>query len=249
MTDPDATPQLPDSADGPSSGGAGPATHVPGRAGEPAPPGTFDGRARSFRESRTRERSLRRERVGQIVVVAIIILGIYAIVSAKPFNPSSNGGNPNPGPPIIVNFSAPVAGQVPCAGGGTGYTERLVWTNSSAPVTTGDVGILIKEPDNDSVPDQGVVANATSSNVCAGSPPNAVTWSWYVVLAAPNGTNILTYTDDHGWTSVTHGPSNVPIEDGTTWVIVTGGPFYHRGFVFWLVGYANGSPIHRTVVL
>jgi hypothetical protein len=249
MTDPEAPSHPGGSGEGPSSDNTGPATPVLGRAGEPAPPGTFDGRTRSFRDRQTKQRSRRRERLGQIAVVAIIVLGIYAIVSAKPFNPSSGGGNTTPGPPIVVNLSAPVAGQLPCGGGGTGYTVRLVWMNASAPVSTGDVGVLVKEPDNDSVPDHGVVANVTGSNLCAGVPPNAVTWSWYIVLVAPNGTNLLTYTQDQGWSSVTHGASNIPIEDGSAFVVVTGGPFHDRGFVFWLEGYANGSPIHRYVVL
>lgn len=249
MMDP-AEPSLPTgSTEGPPASGSVPASPVPGRAGEPAPPGTFDGRTRSFRERQTKQRSLRRERIGQIVVVAIIVLGIYAIVSAKPFNPFSTPGNSTPAPPVTINFSAPVGGQVPCGGGGTGYTDRIVWMNSSAAISTGDVYFLIKEPDGDLVPDQGVVVNVTSSNVCAGVPPNSVTWSWYVVLVAPNGTNLLTYTSDHGWASVAHEPLYIQIQDGAALVVVTGGPFYHRGFTFWVEGSLNGAPIHETIVL
>jgi hypothetical protein len=216
----------------------------------PAPPGTYEGRARSFRETQSQRRSLRRERIGQIAVVAIIALGIYAIVSAHPFNPASNSGPPSPGPPIVVTFSSPVLGQVTCGNGGAAYTERVVWANASGLVTTGDVSPRVYEIfDGDIVSDIGVVANATSSNVCAGSPPNPSTIGWYIAMAAPNGTIEFTYTFGAGWTSLSHGPTIVPIENGTVLVVVTGASIAGRGFGLAVAGYSGGSPIRGTVPL
>lgn len=246
-----ADPQTPGPAAGPPPGLD---TRRPAgfpRAGEPAPPGTFDGRARSFRETQSQRRSLRRERLGQVVVVAIILLGIYAIVSARPFNPSSGSGHPTPGPPIRVTLATPVLGQTPCGGGGTAYTERVVWTSASASVTTGDVSPRVYELfDGDIVNDIGVVANATSSSLCAGSPPNgAPLVSWYVVLTDPNGTNLLTYTFSAGWTSVTHGAWNFAIENGSAMVVVTKTSVAGMGFGFAVVGFSSGSAIRGSVPL
>ena len=221
------------------------------RAGEPAPRGTYDGRARSFRETQSHRRSLRRERLGQVVVVAIILLGIYAIVSARPFNPSSGSGNPAPGPPIAVTLSTPVVGQVSCGSGGTAYTERVVWSGATASVTTGDVSPRVYELfDGDIVNDIGVVPNVTSSSLCAGSPPSgAPLVSWYVVLTDPNGSILLTYTFSSGWVSVTHGEWNFAIENGSAMVVVTESSIAGMGFGFAVVGFSSGSPIRGSVPL
>lgn len=237
------------SEEGPSPE-AGSETPVRSRAGEPAPPGSFEGRARSFRERQRQQRSRRRERIGQLLVVAIIALGVYAIVSARPFNPSAGSGTPSPGPPIAVNFTAPVLGQVACGQGGTAYTERVVWSGATATVTTGDISPRVYELfDGDILSDLGVVANVTVSSVCAGAPPDAATYSWYVVMEAPNGTIQLTYTFSHGWTSVTQGAWNFPIEDGSAMIVVSGTSFAEKGFGFAVLGFSGGSVIRGSVPL
>lgn len=221
------------------------------RAGEPAPPGSSEGRARSFRERETRRRSRRRELVGQLLVVAIIILGIYAIVSARPFVPSSGPGPPTPGPPITVNLTSPVVGQVTCGNGGIAYTERVGWANSTAPVTTNEVSPRVYELfDGDVVVDNGVTANVSSTSLCAGSPPSGGgLYSWYVVLTAPNGTIELSYTFDQGWVSVDHGPVDRPIANLSSLVVVVDPELADRGYGLAVVGEANGSSIHGAVPL
>jgi hypothetical protein len=220
------------------------------RAGEPAPRGTFDGRARAFREQQTQRRSRRRELFGQLLVVAIIVVGIYAIVSAKPFSPSNNSGPPNPGPPIVITFTTPVVGTVSCGDGGTAYTEQVDWTNASQPVTTGDVTLRVYELyDGDIVNDMGIIPNATTASVCAGAPPNPATLAWYVVVSSPSGAIQLTYAFSPGWASVTNGAWNVPIENGTMMTIVMGASIAGRGFGFAVVGFASGSPVRGSIPL
>jgi hypothetical protein len=181
----------------------------------------------------------------------IIILGIYAIVSARPFVPSSGPGPPTPGPPIAVNLTAPVVGQVTCGNGGTAYTDRVVWSNSTAPVTTREVSPRVYELwDGDIVNDIGVTANVSSTSVCAGDPPSGGGLiSWYVVLTAPNGTIELSYTFSQGWTSVTGGASDITIENGMSMIVVTSPDIAGKGYGFAVVGEANGSSIHGSVPL
>lgn len=243
--DPDSEPS------GIASDGAETRTPLtPFRAGEPAPPGTFDGRARAFRENETKRRSRRRERIGQLLVVAVILLGIFAIVTARPFSPSTGNGQPPPGPPIVVTFTTPVVGQVTCGNGETAYTERTVWNSSSPTVTTGDVALRVYELiDGDIVNDRGVVPNANASSVCAGSPPEATVFGWYVVVSAPNDTIELTYAFSPGWASVTQGPSNVPIENGTIMTVVMGTSLAGRGYGFAVTGFASGSQVSGAVAL
>jgi len=221
------------------------------RAGEPAPPGSSEGRARSFREHEVQRRGRRRELIGQMLVVAIIVLGIYAIVSARPFVPSSGPGPPTPGPPITVNFTSPVVGQVTCGNGGTAFTERVVWASSTSPVTTNEVSPRVYELfDGDIVTDNGVSANVSSTSLCAGDPPSGGGLiSWYVVLTSPNGTIELSYTFDQGWTSVDHGPVNLPIANATSLVVVVDPEIAGKGYGLAVVGEASGSSIHGTVPL
>ena len=251
MTDPigQAMPRTPPTPTAPNPPPTEPAPST--RAGEPAPPGTFEGRARSFRENQVQRRSRRRELIGQVLVVAIILLGIYAIVSARPFVPSSGPGPPNPGPPISVNLTSPVIGQVTCGKGGTAYTEKVVWANSTAPVTTREVSPRVYELfDGDIVNDVGVTANVSSTSLCAGDPPSGGGLiSWYVVLTAPNGTILLSYTFSQGWVSVTGGLSDIPIENGASMVVVTNPDIAGKGYGFAVVGEANGSSIHGSVPL
>ena len=222
----------------------------PHRAGEPAPPGTFEGRARAFREDQAQRRSVRRERVGQIIVIAIIIIGVYALVASRPFNPATNTGPSPPGPPIKVALSPPVVRQLTCGNGGTGYAETVGWSNASAALVAGDVTPRVYELfDGDLVPDNGVVANATPTNPCAGAPPPSSTLDWYVVYSAPNGTIQLTYTVGAGWTSVTSGPWNIPIENGSALTVITGGSIANRGFGLAVVGFVSNSEVKGSVPL
>jgi len=220
------------------------------RAGVPARPGSFEGRARSFRQEQARRRSARRERVGTFLVVVILALGVYTIVTARPYSPSSKNDSPTPGPPIDVNLGTPTgASAVTCSAGGTAYVERIPWMNSTQPVTTGDIEVHVYEIfDGDFIGDRNAVANVTPSNPCAGAPPDSKAL-WYAALATPNGTILLTYTVNHPWTAVTPGPWNIGIENGSVLVLVTYASLAGRGYGFAVVGYAGGSPIRGTVAL
>jgi hypothetical protein len=139
--------------------------------------------------------------------------------------------------------------SVNCTAGGTAYVEPIAWTNATHAFTTGDIGVRVYEIwDGDYIPDPGAVANVTPSNVCAGVPPS---WEaiWYVVLASPNGTNLLTYTVDHGWAAVPQGPNNVGIQNDSALILVTVTSLADTGRGLAVVGFAGGSQIHGTVVL
>jgi len=221
----------------------------PPPAAPPGRPGSNGGRARSFRQEQARRRGARRERIGELVVVAVIVLGIYTVVSARWYSPPSSYTPPPSGPTIVVHLGTPSESTLPCAAGGTAYAERIPWINSTQPITTGDVNLRVYEiADGDYIGDPGAVANVTSSNVCAGTPPTTAT-VWYMVLAAPNGTNLLTYTVDNGWTSVTPGPSNVELENGSALILVTHVSLAGRGRGFSVYGISNESPISGSVPL
>jgi len=218
------------------------------RAGTPTRPGTFDGRAHNFRKNQAQRRSARRGRLGELLVVAIIILGIYTIVTARPYS-SSNYSLPPSGPTITVNFGSPTVSTISCTAGGTANVERIPFANASQPIATGDVILRVSEIwDGDHIGDPGVVANATPSNVCAGAPPSATT-VWYVVLEARNGTNLLTYTEASAWTSISVGPSNLGIENGSTFILVSHASYAGTGRGFALVGTENGSVIRGVLPL
>ena len=223
------------------------------RPGEPARPGSSEGRARSFREREAQRRSLRRERIGVLVVVVVIVLGVCAIVFAKSFSPSSRNNFPTPGPPINVTLSTPIVSTVSCGGGGTAFTERITWANATSVVVTGDVNLKVYELwDGDYLLGANVVANVTSSSLCAGSPPAAEPQYWYVVFAAPNGTTLLTYTVTGGWAAISHGNWNIPIENGSVMTVVSGVSLAGRPTALYglaLVGFANGSPVRGSVPL
>lgn len=215
----------------------------------PATPSPPEGRAHAFREKQAQRRSVRRERIGQLLVVAVILLGVYAIVSARPFNPSS-GSSPQPGPPIKVTLGAPTTSTVSCGAGGTAYVERIPWLNASAAVTTGQVVVRVYELyDGDYVTDTGTVANVTHSSLCAGEVPGATVHSWYAVLGSQNGTNLLSYSQTQGWVSPTQGPWVMPISNGTVAFLVSGVSMANMGLGFAVAGFANGAQISGSVPL
>lgn len=233
-------------ATGSSASDGGPSSPRQGPPGRTSP---FDGRARAFREKRERRRGARREQVGQLLAVAIIILGIYAILSARPYIPGSGSVFPSPGPLITVTFGTPVASTVNCSSGGIAYVDRVPWTGSSEPVTTGDVSLHFVEIwDGDYIPDIYASPNVTSTSLCASAPPTSL-MCWYVVMTTSNGTILLAYWVAAGWVSLTHGPWNVPIVDGTTLVFITGSPIAQTGRGLTVVGFSGGSPIRGSVPL
>jgi hypothetical protein len=219
------------------------------RSGVPAPPGSAAGRAHRFRERQMVRRSETQQQLGVVVVVVIIVLGIYTLLTAHPYSASGTNGQPPQGPTIFVNLGTPTAGTTPCLGGGTAYVERIPWVNSTEPLTTGDVNLRVYEIwDRDYIADPNAVANATPTSVCAGVPPDPIAL-WYVVLAAPNGTNVLTYTQAHVWRSLSGSPVNVPIEDRSTLVLVTQMSLYNAGRGFQVYGYSNDSVVFGAIPL
>ncbi|MFI5413958.1 MAG: hypothetical protein ACHQ0I_05185, partial [Candidatus Lutacidiplasmatales archaeon] len=186
---------------------------------------------------------------GVVLVVAIIALGMYTLVTARPYSGSADFQLPAPGPTITVHFGVPVLSTLTCGAGGTAYAEHIAWLNSTRPLFTGQVTVRVSEIwDGDAIGDPNVVANATPSNPCAGPAPDP-TSKWYVVLADPNGTNVLTYTNAHAWTPVTTGPANRGIENGSALIVITWTSLAGTGRGLNVVGIANGSLIRGSVPL
>jgi hypothetical protein len=188
-----------------------------------------------------------------VVLAVLSVFGAFAIATEHPgFLVAGSGlseGTGNSSSSVRVQLGPPSKSTVPCAGGGTAYLENTTWVNSSEVLATGEVLVRLYEIwDGDNIPDPGAVANSTASNVCDGSPPDSQA-IWYVVLAAPNGTNLLTYTESGGWTPISGGSSNVVIQDGSTLVLVTGGSVAGTGRGLAVDGYAGLSQISGTVPL
>ena len=245
-----SAPSLANPPEDPSEGNAPVA--APGGSPRPEAPGSgggAPGRAQAFRRSQEKQRSTRNERIGVLVVIVILLLGVVTILTARPYFPGSTHQYPTPGPPIVVALGSPVVGSVACAAGGSAYTERVAWINATKPVATGDVNVKVYEIfDGDFVGDPGAVANATASDVCAGAPPTS-TSLWYIVLSAPNGTNVLTYTVDRGWLNLTGGTGSGTILDGSFLTLVTSISLAGTGRGLAVVGSAGGSPITGSTVL
>jgi hypothetical protein len=248
MTGPTYPPQPPARA-GDTSGAGGPdAETPPRRAGEPARRGTYDGRARSFREEQTQRRGGRRELIGTLLAAAIIVLAVYTIVTARPYS-SSAYDFPGSGPLITIHFGPPTVSTVSCGAGGTAYAEHIPWANASAKVTSGEVVVHVSEIwDGDYIGDPDAVANATASNVCAGAAPTS-TSGWYAVLSAPDGTNLLTYTVGSSWRSISTGPPTLEVANGSAIILVSHASLAGTGRGLEVVGEVNGSLIRGETPL
>jgi hypothetical protein len=219
------------------------------RAGSPARPGSFAGRAHSFRRDQADRRSTQKERIGELLVVAVIVFGAYTAATASSYSRSSSLPLPSVGPEIIIHLGTPSVSVVPCGGGGTAYAERIPWTNSTQPLTPGDVALSVYEiGDRDYVADPGAVADATPSDLCAGTPPNPGAL-WYVVLAAPNGTNLLTYTWADRWAPLSQAPASLDVENDSTLVLVSDISLAGTGRGLELFGSVNNSTIAGAVPL
>ena len=222
--------------------------------GAPAHPPSVGGRAHAFRIKQAERRTARWEQVGVLLIVVLIVVAFATILTAKPFTPSSGPGYPAwwpnpPGTPILVQLGTPSVGTVTCGQGGTAYTERVSFLSSSQPITTGNAYLVVYEiGDGDYIGDANTVANATATNVCSGSPPGLPTL-WYAVLVAPNGTNLLTYTEASDWTAVTGSSWNIPMEAGSTLVLVTGASLAGTGRALGVIGFVGQSTIRGTVPL
>lgn len=217
----------------------------------PSHPRRTEGRTHAFREREVARRAARRENIGVIVVVVILALGILTILTARP-NSSSSYSFPSPGPPIAVTLGSPSVSPVTCGDGTTGYAEKVPWVSASESVTTGDVNVRVYEIwDGDYIGDADVIPNATATNPCAGSPPmgTGLFPGWYVVLAAPNGTNLLTYTTAKDWTSITSEPWNFEIQNDSTLIVVTSVSLAGTGRGIAVTGFAAGSPISGSTPL
>ena len=237
--------------------GAPAAAQVSGRRPEPSPAAAppvaaraAGGRARAFRRAETERRRGRRERYADVVLLAVAVVAAVLIVTTPPNSLlSGNGSSGSPGPPVRVNFGSVSVSAVPCAAGGTAYAERIPWTNASRSVTTTDIDLEVYAIfDGDNIGRGNPVANATPTNVCAGSPPDP-TALWYVVLQAPNGTNVLTYTIADSWAGIAGGPSELAIANDSTLVLVSNSSLAGTGRGLKLVGFVGEDTVEGAVVL
>jgi hypothetical protein len=184
------------------------------------------------------------------VAAVVLVLGVYTLATARPSNGVEGGGYSPPGPPILVDLSTPVVGTVTCSAGGTAYIEQMNWSSAAAPVTTGAVNLRLYEIwDGDYIPLVSVTANVTSSNLCAGSPPNPEKLGWYAVLKDPSGASVLTYTGAQGWSSIGSQSWDMPVQNGSSLVFVSGIPLHGTGRGFLVVGFFDGSPVKGSVPL
>ncbi len=233
----------------PPEGAPGDVRPAPG--GRPGGPGRFRGRAQAFRHEFAHRQTLRNNRVANVVLTALIIVGAYALVTERPGNllPGSTGSTPGAGTPVVVHLGAPSKSTVGCTGGGTAYAESVPWNGSTETLTTGEIVVRLYEVwDGDNIADPDAVANATATNLCAGSPPDA-TALWYVVLAAPNGTNLMTYTESGSWSAISGGSSNLEIDDGSFLVLVSYDSLAGTGRGLEVAGFAGTSEISGSVLL
>jgi len=207
------------------------------------------GRARAFRQRQVEQRTSRRTRIANLVMVGLVVAGAYLIVTERPGVLLNAAGTTRFGPAIVVQLGTPTAGTLSCAGGGTAAVERVPWVGSTQPVATGEVYVRIYEIwDGDVILDPNVVANATASNPCAGAPPSSALL-WYLVLAAPNGTNELTYTQAGLWQPVAGGAANVTVANDSTLLLVSGASLAGTGRGIAVLGFAGLSPISGSVPL
>ena len=205
--------------------------------------------AADFRAGRDAHRRGRWEVVVEVIAVALIVLGAFAILTAKPIPPGGDLVTVPTGPPIHVTLGTPVVTSVTCGDGSSATVERVPWENASVEVGTGVVQIrVIQLGDGDIVADGGVPATATPTNACAGAPPSG-NERWYGVLADPNGTNVDTFTFDQQWHSVTNASWNVPIENGSSVLVVENPSLAAQGYGLQVVGLDNGSTISGLMPL
>jgi hypothetical protein len=229
--------------------GAEPTSARAPRGGSAAAP-AYRGRASAFRHAEAKRRSARRERITDAVLAVAVLVGAYGIVTSPPNSLwTANGLAGSPGPAVRVNFGAVSVSTVSCGSGGTAYVERIPWTNSTRPVTTGDVYVevyAIFDGDNLGLGDP--AALVTPSSACAGSPPDSIAL-WYVVLEGPNGTNLATYTVANAWTGVSGGPADLPIGNSSALVLVSNSSLAGSGRGLKVLGFLDEGPISGAVVL
>ncbi len=208
------------------------------------------GRASALRRDRAERRKARTDLVVEAIAVAVLLLAVYVIATARPTPPASSAPPGQAyGPPISVSFGTPTVTSLACGGGGTAYAERIPWSSSTLPVTTADVDVSVYQiGDGDVVGDAGVVPSATPSDLCAGAAPSTSA-RWYAVLADPNGTNLVTYTYAQLWKSVTNTSWNIGIQNGSILTLVTNPSLAGTGYGFEVLGYENGSKILGRVPL
>ena len=126
--------------------------------------------------------------------------------------------------------------------------------NASAAVSSGNLGIRLYEIwDGDWLWGSNVVPDANATSVCAAAPPGGGITAWYAVLAAPNGTNLLTYASGSmargAWAAVDGGPWNRSVTNGSSLIIVTVPEIHDTGRGLSLFGFENGGPISGCVTL
>ncbi len=204
-------------------------------------------KARTYRMARSA--TVARRRGWAVAGVALVVLAVatYTIATSGPL--THGYSPPGPGSSIVVQFGTPTTEAMTCAEGGTAYVETIPWLNSSGPVWTAGVSVIVFEiTDGDFIGDPGVVANASPTVPCAGTPP-PYSGLWYAVLLAPNSTTVLAFTDDAHWTAVTPGPSNVQVPNGSSLLLVTQRSLAESGRGLEVTGLSNSIPVRGSVTL
>lgn len=190
-----------------------------------------------------------------MVVFALLFLGVVNFVAYYALNapgPTSGGGSVNSapgGPTDSVTLGTPSLHSAVCGNGATVTTESVTWVGADVTPTTGQVYLEVVELlDGDVDGGSAPVPTVTNSSVCGGSPL-AVNPSWYVVLQAPAGANIASYSYPTGWVILDPASGTPPISNGSTLVLVSDPPLAGTSFALCAMGGIDGLSIDACAQL
>ncbi|HTT26628.1 MAG TPA: hypothetical protein VMH90_06700, partial [Thermoplasmata archaeon] len=182
--------------------------------------------AATYRRNLLRRRAPWKWTAGFLVVLIVALAAYYVISTPHPAGSSSGGGGggcPSPCTTPVTDYvtlGAPSVSSVTCGEGGQASVEEIPWIGATAPLTTADVFLELREiVDGDIIGGSGSAPFVTRASLCPGAPPSPA-YSWYVVVEDTGGANIMTFCYASGWTPVGPGPSSIPLSNGTELFLV-----------------------------
>jgi len=177
-----------------------------------------------------------------IVFVAIVVV-IYLATAPKPATqtPTTPGGGLLPSQVQVV-LSQPILGHVGCGTPRNFSTEALRINSTTAPLTTKLITLTVVElGDGDFINSVSTAPEVNSSSVCLSTPPVGGI-SWYVVLVAPSGANIASFTYSQGWAPVSGATVPAPFTNGSALCFVFAQSVAGLGYGVYVQG-VEGGPL------